>query len=161
MAPNPQDSHRRSSRAFWPVLMISTLMLVMIAGAALTVTPGLARAAVRVSNGHQPSYWSVVNIAKPTSQPPSWSLVNVAKPTYTPSPTLVPTATVTPTATVSLANATPVQSVSNLQDGNQGSSGGKYILVSISEQHLSAYENGQLIYSFIASTGMRGSTRVG
>ncbi len=38
---------------------------------------------------------------------------------------------------------------------------GKYILVSISDQHLSAYENGQLVYSFVASTGMRNSTRVG
>ena len=40
-------------------------------------------------------------------------------------------------------------------------SSGKYILVSISEQHLYAYENGQLIYSFVASTGMGNSTRVG
>ena len=38
---------------------------------------------------------------------------------------------------------------------------GKYILVSIGEQHLYAYENGQLIYSFVASTGMGNSTRIG
>lgn len=38
---------------------------------------------------------------------------------------------------------------------------GKYILVSLSEQHLYAYDNGQLIYSFVASTGMGNSTRVG
>jgi lipoprotein-anchoring transpeptidase ErfK/SrfK len=37
----------------------------------------------------------------------------------------------------------------------------KYILVSISQQHLYAYENGQLVYSFIASTGMGNSTRIG
>ena len=40
-------------------------------------------------------------------------------------------------------------------------SGGKYVLVSIGEQHLYAYENGQLVYSFVASTGMGNSTRVG
>ncbi len=33
----------------------------------------------------------------------------------------------------------------------------KQIVVSISEQHLYAYENGQLIYSFTASTGMPGA----
>jgi LysM repeat protein len=38
---------------------------------------------------------------------------------------------------------------------------GKYILVSISEQHLYAYQDGTLVYSFIASTGMNNSTRAG
>jgi len=38
---------------------------------------------------------------------------------------------------------------------------GKYILVSISQQHLYAYDNGQLVYSVIASTGMGNSTRLG
>jgi LysM repeat protein len=37
----------------------------------------------------------------------------------------------------------------------------KLILVSISQQHLWAYENDQLVYSFVASTGMGNSTRVG
>jgi LysM repeat protein len=37
----------------------------------------------------------------------------------------------------------------------------KLILVSISQQHLWAYEGDQLIYSFVASTGMGNSTRVG
>jgi lipoprotein-anchoring transpeptidase ErfK/SrfK len=39
--------------------------------------------------------------------------------------------------------------------------GGKYILVSISEQHMYVYQGDQLIYSFVASTGMRNATRVG
>ncbi len=37
----------------------------------------------------------------------------------------------------------------------------KLILVSISQQHLWAYENDQLMYSFVASTGMGNSTRAG
>ena len=37
----------------------------------------------------------------------------------------------------------------------------QYILVDISDQHLYAYESGELIYSFVASTGMNNSTRVG
>ncbi len=172
MPSNPEDLHSRSSRAFWAVLVISALMVAMIAGAALTVTPGLAKAPAQAPKATQPLSWSVVNIAKPTSQPLSWSVVNIAKPTYTPSPspTLAPTATGTPQVSVSLMDATSTlfsdnSNTSSLlldsQDVNQVSSGGKYILVSITEQHLSAYENGQLIYSFVASTGMRNSTRVG
>lgn len=40
-------------------------------------------------------------------------------------------------------------------------SAGKYILVSISQQHLYAYDGNTLVYSFVASTGMNNSTRVG
>jgi len=50
---------------------------------------------------------------------------------------------------------------SNTGDQSQNNSNGKYILVSISGQHLTAYDNGQLVYSFIASTGMHNSTRIG
>ena len=50
---------------------------------------------------------------------------------------------------------------SNVPTGNQPSAGGKYILVSISEQHLYAYQDGQLVKSFVASTGMGNSTRIG
>jgi LysM repeat protein len=41
------------------------------------------------------------------------------------------------------------------------SGGEKYILVDISEQHLYAYEGNALVYSFVASTGMKNATRVG
>jgi lipoprotein-anchoring transpeptidase ErfK/SrfK len=40
-------------------------------------------------------------------------------------------------------------------------SGGKSILVDISEQHMYVYQDGTLVYSFVASTGMGNSTRVG
>ena len=40
-------------------------------------------------------------------------------------------------------------------------SNNQYILVDISEQHLYAYESGELVFSFVASTGMNNSTRVG
>jgi lipoprotein-anchoring transpeptidase ErfK/SrfK len=152
MASNTEDPHRRSSRAFWTVLAFSAILVVMIAGAALTVSPSVARAS-------QPVSWAVVNIAKPTSQPLTWSLANIAKPTYTPTATPVWTATPNelPTASVSLMDVSGL-----LNDGsNPPSTAGKYILVSISEQHLTAYENGQLIYSFVASTGMHNGTRAG
>jgi lipoprotein-anchoring transpeptidase ErfK/SrfK len=50
---------------------------------------------------------------------------------------------------------------SNEDTSEPVSASGKYVLVSIVEQHLYAYENGELIYSFVASTGMGNSTRVG
>jgi len=40
-------------------------------------------------------------------------------------------------------------------------SGSKYILVDISEQHMYVYDGDQLVYSFVASTGMNNATRVG
>ncbi len=51
--------------------------------------------------------------------------------------------------------------LANAADSPQVNAGGKYILVSISTQHLYAYDNGQIVYSFVASTGMGNSTRVG
>ena len=63
-----------------------------------------------------------------------------------PSPTPLPTDTVAPTQEL----PPPGQYY-----------GSKYILVDISEQHLYAYEGDTLIFSFVASTGMNGATRVG
>ena len=153
MASNTEDPHRRSSRAFWTILAFSAILVVMIAGAALMVSPSVARAS-------QPVSWAVVNIAKPTSKPLTWSLANIAKPTYTPTATPVwtPTPTALPTVSVSLMDV----SGGLLTDGSSlPSAAGKYILVSLSEQHLTAYENGQLVYSFVASTGMHHGTRTG
>jgi LysM repeat protein len=42
-----------------------------------------------------------------------------------------------------------------------GSSGGKRILIDLSEQHLYAYQGEALVYSFVASTGMGSGTRTG
>jgi lipoprotein-anchoring transpeptidase ErfK/SrfK len=39
--------------------------------------------------------------------------------------------------------------------------GSKYILVDISEQHMYVYEGDALVYSFVASTGIENSTRIG
>lgn len=41
------------------------------------------------------------------------------------------------------------------------SNDGKWILIDISEQHMYAYEDDRLVYSFIASTGIGNSTRIG
>jgi LysM repeat protein len=41
------------------------------------------------------------------------------------------------------------------------SGSGKEILIDISEQHIYAYQDGKLMYSFVASTGIGNSTRIG
>jgi lipoprotein-anchoring transpeptidase ErfK/SrfK len=53
------------------------------------------------------------------------------------------------------ANTAPV-------GGSRPSYGGsKYILVDLSEQHMYVYEGDGLTYSFVASTGINGGTRIG
>jgi lipoprotein-anchoring transpeptidase ErfK/SrfK len=106
----------------------------------------------------------------------SWSSVDLPKPTATPTP-LAPEPTPTITAATTEAAVPPSteqQPLITMEIVDEGSqaldpaqapspqyTGGKYILVSISEQHLYAYENGQLVFSFTASTGMGNSTRAG
>jgi lipoprotein-anchoring transpeptidase ErfK/SrfK len=109
----------------------------------------------------QENLWGYADIPKPThTAPPA--------PTITPVDTAIPPtpepATPTPGAVVMeiLDDEVPV---SNLQApsslGAPGYSGGKYILVDISEQHMYVYEGETLVYSFVASTGINGGTRTG
>ncbi len=153
-------SHRRSAWVIWSVVLLIGFLLTMIVGTALAMSPGLA----------------VQRVASPTATatPVSWAVVNIAKPTYTPSPT--PTTTFTPTpAPTDVPTLVPTEtpplltltypdmqtSFSNAGPSSPSSPSGKSIFVSISDQHLTAYENGQLVFSFVASTGMNHSTRAG
>ncbi len=160
MTSNPPKSARRGSYSFLLSFMVGALLLVLIGCAALALTPTLVGAL-------QPSPTSAERL--------SFALVEIAKPTST--PTLVPT--IAPTAVVAVAtqapSPTPAPSsqlsmnyvtdssvpTSAAVDSGQVNSAGKYIDVSISQQHLWAYDNGQPIYSFVASTGSGNSTRVG
>jgi hypothetical protein len=112
--------------------------------------------------------WSALGILKPTytSTPtdtptptatftpsPTATETSTPTPTFTPTntPTQTPTETPSPTATpFQPAPPTPIPSYQE-----------KSILVSISQQHLWAYEGDTLVYSFVASTGMNNATRAG
>ncbi len=136
----------------WEMLTVPVIFVVLVIFAALILPlfwPGTASHA----QGLMPTD------AAPASNGPSWAVGNVAKPTYTPAATatIVPTATATPTA---LPTDTPAPMDQPASTG-QVPATGKYILVSISEQHLYAYQDNKLIYSFIASTGMHNATRTG
>ena len=147
-------------RTFWIAFATSSLVLFMIAAIAMTALA--------------PSVVFAARPVEPASRPLSYAAVNIAKPTYTPSPmptftpTVPPTPTFIPTSTEAPSEASlQIDTVANAPQGNtnHGSPGtsanGKYILVSISQQHLWAYDNGQEVYSFVASTGMHNATRAG
>jgi lipoprotein-anchoring transpeptidase ErfK/SrfK len=98
-----------------------------------------------------------------------WAFVNLPKPAYTPTdmPTVTPIVTDTPgTMDMQVVADTPVPTNAPIVQQAQArsapvSSGGKYILVSISEQHMYVYEGNSLVYSFVASTGMNNATATG
>lgn len=99
-----------------------------------------------------------------------WAFADVPKPTYTPvpviptiipteEPTLIPAATESPAPVVMniVGGDSPMAPVG----GSPSYGGSKYILVDLSEQHMYVYEADALIYSFVASTGINGGTRIG
>ena len=114
-----------------------------------------------------------ISIFGPTVTPTQenlWGYADVPKPTQTasPAPMIPPVDTAVP-STMETAGTVVMEL---LDDGAPASnaqgplnvpsySGGKYILVDISEQHMYVYEGDALIYSFIASTGINGGTRAG
>ena len=94
-----------------------------------------------------------------------FAVAEIAKPTYTP----IPTATALPTFSPTEIPASVTDPVAGamLVDPQAGSAapvnyeGGKKILVDISEQHMYVYDGEQLVYSFVASTGLKNATRTG
>jgi lipoprotein-anchoring transpeptidase ErfK/SrfK len=115
---------------------------------------------------------SVNQISAPTESI-SFAIAEISKPTYTPSPTVTNTPTNTPTITPEpIAQAeiivdTPTSEyIAPVAQNYQAEApavytGGKYILVDISDQHMYVYEGDVLVFSFVASTGMNNATRVG
>jgi hypothetical protein len=93
---------------------------------------------------------------------PGSATAEVAKPTSAPAP--IPTSTPAPTPTA-LPDAVISAYIASTEGDSSAAlpdtSGAKRILVSISQQHLWAYQGDTLIFSFVASTGMGNSTRVG
>ena len=123
-----------------------------------------------------PASASILPIFGPTptaTQENLWAYADVPKPTHTaaPLPTMTPVAdTSVPPATEASGDmvmevlddtTAPIQNIQQQPMSVPSTSGGKYILVDISEQHMYVYEGDALIYSFVASTGINNATRVG
>jgi lipoprotein-anchoring transpeptidase ErfK/SrfK len=129
-------------------------------------------------SGHAPA-WAQVKIAKPMLTPPPTATLMPTSASVEVLPTAgnetaEPTQTPEPEQTQSVsseveASPTPLPTdTGGPNTGQQSGSqppvtytGGKSILVDISEQHMYAYQGDTLVYSFVASTGMHNATRVG
>jgi len=150
---------------FSPLLLVTVILI-----SACSALPGQPSAALALENPVQP-FRSGVEIAKPTYTPaptatlPPTPLPPTASPTSL--PTEAPTAAVfAEDAFVVIENLSAPASSTGYDNTTQYDTpltynGSKYILVDISEQHMYVYEGDVLVYSFIASTGMGNSTRVG
>lgn len=107
----------------------------------------------------------------PTNEKP-FAFAEIIKPTYTASPTATATGTPLPTSAPTetpqpVAQAVIVDSPERVSAAQEAAAvpvnytGGKFILVDISEQHMYVQEGDTLVFSFIASTGMNNATRAG
>jgi lipoprotein-anchoring transpeptidase ErfK/SrfK len=142
--------------AFWPGAGASV-------SAAILGNPGSSQDSQILS-------WLPAGLMKPTDTPPPTA---TSTPTATPSPTPLPTDTSTPTP-VPTDTATPTSTATPLPTNTSQptvvpqaaapqlpAGGKKLIVVSISQQHVYAYQGSTLVYSFVASTGSGNSTRIG
>jgi len=123
-----------------------------------------------------PANASILNVFGPTPIPTQenlWAFADLPKPTYTPVPvipTIVPTDPVLPPAATETPGSMDMEIVGDvpvsanmapLGESRPSYGGSKYILVDLSEQHMYVYEGDVVIYSFVASTGINGGTRIG
>jgi lipoprotein-anchoring transpeptidase ErfK/SrfK len=96
-----------------------------------------------------------------------WAYGNIPKPAYTatPLPTVspVPPTESAPSIAMEIVDdpSQPMAQDSVPPPESATYGGSKYILVDISEQHMYVYEQDALVYTFVASTGIGNSTRVG
>jgi lipoprotein-anchoring transpeptidase ErfK/SrfK len=112
------------------------------------------------TGAHAPA-WAQADIAKPTmTAEPTATALPTPTPTFTETP--FPTPTILPTDAPSAGQTGSLGTASQPDPGDTAAyAGQKWILVDISEQHLYAYEGSNLIFSFVASTGINNGTRVG
>ena len=123
-----------------------------------------------------PANASILNVFGPTPIPTQenlWAFADLPKPTHTPVsviPTIVPTDPVLPPAASEtpgsmvmeiVGDASVSANMAPVAESRPSYGGSKYILVDLSEQHMYVYEGDVVIYSFVASTGINGGTRIG
>jgi lipoprotein-anchoring transpeptidase ErfK/SrfK len=110
----------------------------------------------------QENLWAQVDLPKPTYTAPSLptnlpvpSPTSPALPAFTETPGSI-TMEIVENPSVPISQPEQPQVPAQIINTN-----GKYILVDISEQHLYAYESNNLVFSFVASTGINNATRTG
>jgi lipoprotein-anchoring transpeptidase ErfK/SrfK len=154
----PSSSNKRSCLlpALWLMLFLGCIGLVAFS---LFTSPASA-AFFEAPTPTQEDLWAHMDLPKPTNTatplPPATDI-----PTFTPESTLAPTATEIPAQLVMEIVNGSSQSSSQPQAPAPAYGGSKLILVDISEQHMYVYDGDTLVYSFVVSTGIGNSTRVG
>ena len=144
-----------------------SLLAMLIFLSACSVFPSQAPVAMALENPQQP-FQTGLEITKPTYTPSPTATIPPTPVPSTPTPVPIPTEIVAPDAfaedafvVIENLPASNGYDTSTQYDVPPAYTGAKYILVDISEQHMYVYEDDVLIYSFIISTGMGNSTRVG
>ena len=158
---NGKFAARPKTSAVAAVIALGVTVLSAISCA--TLGPSLPKLISSTPSPQAQRSWSVAEIPKPSpTQVQPTPTANVEPATATVLPELSPTATTEERAVISMEIVDEGQETPSPGSApGATNANGKYVLVSITEQHLYAYENGQLVYSFMASTGMGNSTRVG
>lgn len=112
----------------------------------------------------QENLWAQVDLPKPTASQTVTSLstdtpipssISPTLPAFTETPGSI-TMEIVENPSVPISQPEQPQAYAPVMNTN-----GKYILVDISEQHLYAYESNNLVFSFVASTGINNATRTG
>ena len=107
----------------------------------------------------QENLWAYADFPKPTLSAPPTAAPTPVPPTDTAPPPA--TEVVSPLVMEIVDDSSAPTRIAQEPLAAPSGGGGKYILVDISEQHMYVYEGDALIYSFVASTGIGNSTRVG
>lgn len=148
---------------FWRQSLPALLMTVIVVSTVWALLPRVSSFAAALSTTQTATlsqeHWAQAEISKPTYTPsPTATLTPTLTPTLTSTPTFTPIPTETPIPT---KKPRPANTAVPAPQQGPAPSGGKYVLIDISEQHLYAYQGDTLIYSFIASTGMNNATATG
>ena len=131
------------------LIMLVILVAVGVAGYSAVASPALGLA----------------DVNNAPAQDLSHAYAIIPKPTYTPQPTITPQPTATDIPPV-ISDSIIRAEIVNDNSPNSGNvppeyNGGKYILVDISEQHMYVFDGENQVFSFVVSTGMGNSTRIG
>jgi len=152
-------------RPFGVQISIALLILAMVLFSIWNASPVMAffSSTPNLETGGHAQSWAQSDIAKPTmTAEPTATALPTSSPTPTFTETPIPTPTILPTDAPAAGQAGSQGTASQPDPSDTAAyAGQKWILVDISEQHLYAYEGSNLIFSFIASTGINNGTRVG
>jgi lipoprotein-anchoring transpeptidase ErfK/SrfK len=152
----PRPVQNTSSTLLWMLVgsLTAVLMMVFLVAATWIAWPGhFSRVEAFIAHSTVTPTPTATSTSTPTA-----TFTDTATATKTPLPTRTSTSTRTPTP---IPTRTPTRKPTKKPTAKPKANGPKRILVSISQQHLYAYQGDILVYSFVASTGRSNGTLTG